>query len=342
MAVPTRLLVAIAWLAAISTAVAGTACYDPNRVTAPDEVLLLTATPDTIPANGFSTSKITAKISTASDRGLLISFSSSAGTLSPTEARGVDSNGEVSVFLTSDPTPKTATVTAEVKDGTTVVASRSVTITLETAAPDSILRLSVSSNQVEADGVSSIQLRAEANPAGPARSVSFKTSDGSFVRGADPDVREQNNIATGSDGVARAQLFAPLTAGTALVTVTSGGFSASQTVTFIPALPDFIALRAVPLEVSRALETNTIDLTAVLSRPIGTVSRNTRLEFLAVNDASGAEFGRFQNVTRSNSAETVTAQFVPGTAAPLGLATITANVAGDNDVLARVKVNIIP
>jgi hypothetical protein len=59
-----------------------------------------------------------------------------------------------------------------------------------------------------------------------------------------------------------------------------------------------------------------------------------------VNDATSQAFGRFQNVTRSNAAETVTAQFVPGTTAPLGLATITARVPGTN-VSAHVKVNII-
>ena len=54
-----RFLVAIGLIAAI----AFTGCYDPNSVVAPDEVLLLTATPEAIPANGFSTSRITAKIS---------------------------------------------------------------------------------------------------------------------------------------------------------------------------------------------------------------------------------------------------------------------------------------
>ncbi len=333
----TRFLVAITWL----TLIVGAGCYDPNRVVAPDEVLLLTATPDTIPANGFSTSRITAKITTSSNRGVTISFSSSGGTISSTAARGPDGNGEASVFLTSDATPKTVSVTAEVKEGTTLLVSRSVPVIFEVASADSVLRLIVSANQIEADGVSSVQLRAEANPGGAARTVSFKTTDGSFVRGATPPVIELNNVATGADGVARAQLFAPVTAGTALVTATANGFSASQTISFTPAVPDFITLSADPLEISRASESNKTELVAVLSRSVGTVSRNTRIEFLVENDASGQSFGRFQNITRSNDAETVTAQFVPGTAAPLGLATITARVADNNNVLARVKVNIV-
>lgn len=325
---------------ALISAIAGASCYDPNSVAAPDEVLSLSASPEVIPANGFSTSRVTARITTAANRVLTVSFTSSAGMLSSSSALGVDSNGEASVFLTSDAAPKTATVTAEVKEGAALLASRSVTITFGAAAPDSIIRLSVSAAQVEADGVSSVLVRAEANPAGSARSVSFKTTNGSFARGA--AVLEEKDVATGSDGVALAQLFAPVAAGTALVTVTSGGFSASQTVSFVPALPDFMSLSAEPLEVSRAMETNVVALEAMLSRSVGTVSKNTRIDFSAANDATNESFGRFQKVTRSNESESVTAEFVPGTAAPLGLATITARVADNNNILARVKVNIIP
>jgi len=329
------------FLAFISLLVAGatTACYDPNKVSAPDEVLLLTAAPVTIPADGFSTAKITARVTTASTRPITIAFSTSGGSLSPAAERTPDGAGEASVFLKSDATPKTVSVTAEVKDGASVLVSRSVTVTFDVASADSVLRLSTSSNQIEADGVSSVQLRAESNPAGANRMVTFTTTDGSFTRGATPPVNELQNVATGADGVARAQLFAPDTAGTALVTATANQFSASQTITFTPALPDFITLSADPLEVSNLSEANKTDLVAVLSRPIGTVTRNTRVEFTVVNDASGQSFGRFQNITRSDASETVKAQFVPGTAAPLGLATITARVPGTN-VTAQVKVNI--
>jgi hypothetical protein len=331
-----RFLVAIGLIAAI----AGTGCYDPNSVVAPDEVLLLTATPEAIPANGFSTSRITAKISTSANRDVTISFSTSGGTLSSTAARGPDGNGEVSVFLTSEATPKTVSVTAEVKEGATLLVSRSVPVTFDVASADSVLRLSVSASQIEADGVSSVELRAESNPAAPARTVSFSTTDGSFVRGATPAVLDKSNVATGADGVARAQLFAPAAGGTALVTVTANGFSASETIVFTPAKPDFMTLSAEPLQISRASESNRTVLVAVLSRSVGTVSQNTRVDFSVVNDASGESFGRFQNITRSNAMETATAQFVPGVSAPLGLATITARVADNGNVLASVKVDI--
>jgi len=129
--------------------------------------------------------------------------------------------------------------------------------------------------------------------------------------------------------------------GTALVTATAGGYSSTQTVTFIRALPDHIALEAAPLAISRALETNVVAMKAKLSRAVGKVTPNTRVDFEAVNDASGVSFGRFQNVTRSTTTGEVTAQFVPGIAAPTGLATITARVP-DNGVTAQVKIGVLP
>jgi hypothetical protein len=333
-----RLFVVIASLAAV----AATGCYDPNRVSAPDEVLLLTASPDAIPANGFATSKITAKVTTATSRNLTITFTTSGGTLSPTTARTPDAAGEATTFLTSGSTPKTVEVTAEVKEGTDVLASRSVTVTFTTASADSILRLTTSSNQAEADGVSSVFLQAELNPAGASRSVSFKTTNGSFSRDDEKDRDE--NVTAGADGIARVQLFVPQTQGSALVTATSSdangtaGFSASQTITFNQAAPDFMSLSASPLSV-KALESEVINLSAKLSRPIGKVTQETRVDFSIVSDVTKEPFGRFQAITRSGQNETATADFVPGTAAPIGLATITARVPGTN-VSAQIKVDI--
>jgi hypothetical protein len=321
-------------------ACAGSACYSPNKVIAPDDVLLLTASPETIAANGFSTSRITAKINPVANRVLVVAFSNAGGTLSSNAARTPDANGEASVLLTSETVPKTATVTAEVKEGAVVLASRSIVVTFEPASADSVLRLIPSASEAQADGVSSVELRVEANPAGASRTVSFTTTDGSFVRGATPAQLTLNNVTTGADGVARVQLFAPVTPGTALVTATANGFSASETITFTPAAPDFITLSATPLQISRASENNSTTLTATLSRAIGTVSRNTRVDFAIVNDAGGQSFGRFQSITRSDANGVATAQFVPGTAAPLGLATITAQVPDRPGVLARIKVNI--
>jgi len=325
---------------ALSAALVGVlGCYDPKLVTAPDDILLLQATPSAIPADGFSRAEIVARVSPSTSPGVRVQLTTSGGALSPTDPRAPDSNGEVSALLTSTATPQSVLVTAEVRDGLTVVASRTVTVRFDAASPNSVLRLVLSAPQIEADGASSIQVRAEVNPGLPNRAVTFKTTDGSFVR--DADTKEVANLQTGSDGVARAQLYAPRTIGTALVTATASGFSAGSTVAFVLAPPDGITLSATPLEVSRALETNKITLLARLSRTVGRVTINSRVDFSIVNDVSGLSFGRFQDIRRSTDNELATAEFVPGASAPLGLATITAR-APDGNVISQVRVNIIP
>jgi adhesin/invasin len=318
-------------------------CYDPNKITAPDEIFSITASPQAIAANGFSTSQITAKVTPVHDKAVKVFFSSSGGTLSgtTTEGRAPDSNGDVMVFLKSEITPKTVVVTAEARSGTDVLASRSVSVTFEAALPDSVIKLTADPSQIEADGVARVRLRAEVNTALTNRAVTFKTTNGSFSADADHPVTELKDQATGSDGVAVAELFGVTGVGTALITATAAGYSATQTVTFTRAQPDFMSVQATPLAISRALETNTVAISAVVSRAVGTVTPNTRVDFVAVNDDSSVSFGRFQNVTRSTATGEITAQFVPGVAAPLGLATITARVP-DNGVTARVKITILP
>jgi hypothetical protein len=126
-----------------------------------------------------------------------------------------------------------------------------------------------------------------------------------------------------------------------VVTAIAGGFSATTTVAFVAAAPDFMTLKATPLNVSNSSDTNATTLTATLSRGVGSVTANTAVEFSVANDMTGQSFGRFEGASRSNGTGEVTAQFFPGTAAPIGLATITARVPGTN-VSARVKVNITP
>lgn len=327
-------------LASCLAVAATVSCYDPNTITAPDDIFLLTATPTTIAANGFSTAEIRAHVDPRTSRAFKVFFKSVGGTLSSgaADGRGPDSNGDATVFLTSEITPKAAVVTADVKEGETIVASRSVTVTFEAAAATSVIRLiALPSAQLDADGASSLELRAEVNPGLAVKTITFKTSDGSFERGK--SVTELKDVPTGADGVTRAQLYAPKSVGSALVSALAGGFSATQTITFAAAVPDYVSLEASPLEQSRAMETNVITLTAHLSRAIGTVTLGTRVDFSIVNDASGTSFGRFQLVKRSDEDEAATAQFVPGTAAPLRLATITAKVFNTN-LMASLKVNI--
>jgi hypothetical protein len=55
-------------LAAVVLALATAGCYDRNRLVAPDDVLAIDASPATIPANGFSVSKITVRVAPTTRR----------------------------------------------------------------------------------------------------------------------------------------------------------------------------------------------------------------------------------------------------------------------------------
>jgi hypothetical protein len=191
----------------------------------------------------------------------------------------------------------------------------------------------------EADGVSSALIRAEINPALNPRTVTFKTSNGSFGRGS--VLQELKDQPAGADGVAVIGLYAASSLGSAVITAIAGGFSATATVTFVAAALDFMTLKAIPLDVSKASATNATVLTATMSRGVGTVTANTRVDFSVANDMTGESFGRFESTSRSNDQGEVTARLFPGTSAPTGLATITASVPGTN-VSVRVKVNITP
>ncbi|MGB2717765.1 MAG: hypothetical protein WBC51_26510, partial [Vicinamibacterales bacterium] len=257
----------------VVAAVTVVGCYGRNDVTAPDDLMLLTALPTEIPADGFSTTTITAKLATRVDRELLISFTASAGTIATTPF-SPNSNGEVSTLLKSTTVPQSVLVTANVKRGDTVEASRTLTVTFQPVDTSRVIRLALSSMELEADGASSIQIRAEANPSLSPRTVKFETTNGSFS--PNTETRVLSDVPTGADGIARSLLYAPRQIGTALVTVSAGGFSAAETVRFVRARPDAISLRATPLALPQS-ETQFTKVIAKLSRALGQVTQETRV-----------------------------------------------------------------
>jgi hypothetical protein len=327
--------IARTWGMAVAIAICSlAACYGPNDIAAPDEILLVTASPASIPADGFSTTRIIATVDARADRDLLVSFKSSGGSITA-EPIAPDADGQAVALLKSAKTPQAVVVTVDAKRKEVVEASRTVAVTFATVDSSSLIRLLMSSRTLAADGRSTIELRAETNPAMGARTVAFKTTSGSFS--ADVIDRDED-VAPDSNGVARVLLYAPREVGTALVTVAAESFSASDTVTFTRALPDAITLIAEPLAIP-ANDTTSTKVTAKLSRSPGKVSEGTRVEFSIVSDVTGGTFGRFQGVLRSNENEEATADFVAGTGAPLGVATITARVPDTGDT-ATVKITI--
>ena len=310
-------------------------CYRRNDLTAPEDILLLVATPASIPADGVSTSSIEARVNPNADRDLAITFTASGGAISG-QTFSPDSNGRATTLLTSATTPQSVLVTVNVKRGNTTEASRTIPVVFEPVDSSTIVRLTLSSKEIPADGASSIQVQADLNPGVRTHTVKFETTSGSFS--PETTTRVLADVATDSNGVARTLLYAPRVIGTALVTVTGGTFSAGDTVTFVRAFPDSLALRASPLTIPKS-ETQVVTVTAALSRALGRVTENTLVTFSAESDVTRQSFGRFQNVRRSNADQEAAAEFVPGTTAPTGLATLTARVP-DTPLVASVKINI--
>jgi len=315
----------------------GAGCYDRNAVVEPSEILTLEASPAVIPADGFSTSQVTATLNPRSDQSLTVAFQASRGTVSVPQT-SFDSAGRAVAVLQSDTRPGVIVVTAEVKRGETIVASRSINITFDTVAAGNVVRLSVVTSVLPADGASNTEVRAELNPGVASREVTFTTTDGSFSVG-EPAVQSIPRTAS-EDGIARAILYAPQAVGSALVTATAGGFSAAATVTFAVAPPDALALKVSPLSLPQS-DAESAAIVATLSRTSGKVTVNTAVEFSAFNDDSGDAFGSFADVLRSNASEQATAEFIPGSSAPLGPATIRARVPGTT-LRKEVKIVITP
>ena len=108
------------------------ACTDVNRLAEPDDVMVLSAEPAAITADGFSTTTITVRISRAADeRYRDVIFITTNGTFvaSTTEDSrrivvAADTSGQATASLRAAPQAGTATVTAEIRDGQAVKVAR--------------------------------------------------------------------------------------------------------------------------------------------------------------------------------------------------------------------------
>lgn len=125
--------------------------------------------------------------------------------------------------------------------------------------------------------------------------VSLTTTAGALLPGA---AGQPLTLTANDSGVAYAQLRAPGDSATALITATvSAGSASAQSrvtrVTFVPAPPTSVQLLSTVFGVKAGAE-NSIELTAVLRRKVGTPSPGTVVSFSA-DTASGktGDFGRF-------------------------------------------------
>jgi hypothetical protein len=344
--VDVRTLLRLTMLGTIALGLPGCSNYDDSRYlpTSPDRqgALELTVDKTSIPADGFSTATLTARISanaTAANR--IIKFTTTVGTFVGAPGDGkliestVTSDGVTTVQLRSERTVQTATVTAAVKGNDTLVKQQSVTF--DVAPAGDILRVSTTTSAVPADGATITPITAEVAAGLPSgrRKVTFTASLGTFV--GDPANPVQGDSArrtvdVDADGSNRAVAYlrsVNTEIGQAIVTVkvdATPAVSANTSIQFVRAEPTRVLVTTDATTVSAASTTG-INVTVTLLRDIGIPTSGTVVRFRAV-DSSGADRSFFAQVQRSQADGTLTAVFTPGVGTALGTLVITATVDG--------------
>jgi hypothetical protein len=313
------------------------ACYHASEIASPDEVLSIDVGDLAIPADGFSTTTLAARISRETDPAIRITFEATKGVVL-NQTSSPDASGTAVAVLRSDTTPGRSIVTVTARNGDAIKATRTVEVTFETALPNAVISVAVGDTRLPADGVSSTEIRVGLDPRVEPRTVALTTTSGSFAQ--DESAKRSLDLTLGAEGQSKALLYAPTSVGAGLIVATGGGFSADASIEFVRALPGSISLGASPVSVDSS-SPSAITLTAVLSRGTGVVSPGTIVEYSATRDGSGQAVGSFQAITRSNSEGVSTAQFVLASPTPPGSITVRARVP-DANASAKVQIVVEP
>jgi adhesin/invasin len=322
-------------------------CYNADKYgvqspTAPDgtpadEILAVSASPETVQADGISRATITARIDSRStvknvtfetSRGSLVGATNGKLTMT------ADGAGVATAELQSEPTPGAARVTVTVGPNVPNVGNviRVLDVPFTAVNADQLLTLETSSPAIGADGFSTATITARVTVNGNrAQQVKFSTSLGKLAKTTTGAGAETETITADVQGVATIFLRSEATVGTAIVTAEMLGFSRQITVAFQPVSPnDIITLRADPSSVAADGSTgNGTRLTATISPFIPADKRTvtfstTNGEFVGGNSAVADGSNVAQATLKSSSA---------------GTAVVSATV---NGVVARTNVEFIP
>jgi hypothetical protein len=232
--------------------------FDADRYlpTSPDFVNALTVTVDrpSIPADGFSTTRVTATISAnASATRRIVMFEATKGTFagsgSPETNRieaAVDDSGTATVLLKSSGIVETSTVTVTVKDAGTKAAVPGVAkvalIDFVAVRADDVLTFTATSTSVPADGFSRTQLTANVVTAGnPARNtVTFRASKGTLTSAGKVNPDGSHEVPVDGNGVAVATLRSSSTVESAIASASVGSISKTIVIAFTAPDPNSI------------------------------------------------------------------------------------------------------
>jgi hypothetical protein len=308
--------------------------------------LLLTASLTELPADGFSTSNITAQISPQANENYRdVIFTTTLGTFraaSPDHPDRIvvtaNSAGIAVAALQSSPQTGTAVVTVEIRDEDTVKIARTVQVSFEPLESSDVIQIQAESSTAPADGASVTNILAKVSDQMPLqqRQITFTTTAGSFG-GPIPSTATRT---ANTDSLALAGLISSRQEETALVSATVNNQTSYTQVTFQRALPDSATMSVFGSLQLKATFATKINLEVELFRDVGEVTPGTEVVFRCFDESTGNMFGFFSGVTPSDDRGFVSAQFTPGNTTERGEATIRARVAG-TDVLARVRIEII-
>ncbi|HQZ16828.1 MAG TPA: hypothetical protein PKU70_05080 [Vicinamibacteria bacterium] len=324
-------------------------CTDLNTPASPGEVLQLTISLPSLPADGFSTAQVTAQIDpTTDERYRDIIFTTTLGSFpsgTSTQARSIvvtaNSDGRAVVTLRSSNQTGTATISAEIRDGGEVKASQSANIAFQAVASTNVINIELPAAEAPADGASVLPVFARINNDLPQdlREVVFSTTVGTLSIGTGGGASSVQ-VRAGSDNVATVNLVSPRSPGNGVVSATLNGFSVRRTVVFTQAYPDRAAVSlSGSLRLTATFATKAF-LTVRLFRDVGTVSRDTNIAWEAFDNTTGSPVGLFSGVVPTDLQGVATAEWTPGNTPDRGTTTITARVPGTN-VFASVVVEII-
>lgn len=306
-----RLLIALLACVVLSHGCRDSSDYDLTQDQVNSILTLEVTGPASIPADGFTTTTLTAHIhpSNANNRALLISTDrgtllKGGGTLQDgalTVTAGPD--GSVAFDLKSSTDTGTATIVATANNQPQI--SASATVTFETANPDDTIRFLAVPAEMPADGASQGTISVQINTLIPAssRQATFETTLGTLIPSS-------KTVIADADGTARITLQSPTTLGSSRVTVTALSVVRQTAVEFVRALPMAIAASTVPVTVA-ASSTSTVEVTGQLTRTPGQVSDGTAVLFEALSKDTGAPIGAFRNITASANGQ-VSGSFLPG------------------------------
>jgi hypothetical protein len=313
-----------------------------------DQVLTLTSSAPSLPADGFSTATITAALTFQGDRQQNVAFSTSRGTLVRFGAGAgdvgttvqADASGVARIQLRSDTTVGIARVAAKMG-----AFEREIFVEFTPINPSDILTVSPDVDTAPADGFTRVRIVARVSPlipdSGTNRTVTFTTTDGTFTSNTTPGTADKvATVKADASNLAIIELRSPTVPVTAGITATVTNVTARTSVTFTRALPQTVFVEATKSTVARI--NDTVDLTATLLRDAGQPTSNLVVTWEA-RDAAGNSIGAFSRVTLAmpDPADATrmkaTATFDPADTAAAGAARITATVSG---VSGRITINL--